>query len=84
MLITFVLTVVIDLTIAIEVGVVSPLLFMKRMSEVSQVNAITRDLRKNGRRKRWDQAADPRRRQVFEVYGSLFFGAVDQFTEAIA
>lgn len=44
-LVTFALTVIVDLSVAIEVGVVlAALLFMKRMSEVSQVNAITRDL----------------------------------------
>ncbi len=85
MLITFGLTVIVDLTIAIEVGVVlAALLFMKRMSEVSQVNAITRDLREEGEDDEMQaRPAIPEGIEVFEVYGSLFFGAVDQFTEAI-
>ncbi len=42
---TFLLTVIFDLTIAIEIGMVlSVLLFMKRMSEVSNVSVITREL----------------------------------------
>jgi SulP family sulfate permease len=85
MLITFALTVLIDLTIAIEVGVVlSALFFMKRMSEVSQVNAITRDLQEEREEEEVGaKPAIPDGVEVFEVYGSLFFGAVDQFTEAI-
>ncbi len=85
MLITFGLTVVVDLTIAIEVGVVlAALLFMKRMAEVSQVNAITRDLREEQEEETAGaKPAIPDGVEVFEVYGSLFFGAIDQFTEAI-
>jgi SulP family sulfate permease len=86
MLVTFVLTVIVDLTVAIEVGVVlAALLFMRRMSEVSQVNAITRDLREE---REEEESVRPRRAipegvEIFEVYGTLFFAAVDQFTESM-
>ena len=86
LLVTFALTVIIDLTVAIEVGVVlAALLFMKRMSEVSQVNAITRDLQEE---REEEESMLPKRVipegvEVFEVYGTLFFGAVDQFTESM-
>ncbi len=86
MLVTFFLTLIVDLTVAIEVGIVlAALLFMKRMSEVSQVNAITRDLREE---REEEEEGDtklsvPKGVEVFEVYGSLFFGAVDQFTESM-
>lgn len=86
LLVTFALTVIVDLTVAIEVGIVlAALLFMKRMSEVSQVNAITRDLQEE---REEEETAGPKRTipegvEVFEVYGTLFFGAVDQFTESI-
>jgi SulP family sulfate permease len=86
MLVTFFLTVIVDLTVAIEVGIVlAALLFMKRMSEVSQVNAITRDLQEEREEEETGEArlAIPKGVEVFEVYGSLFFGAVDQFTEAM-
>jgi sulfate permease, SulP family len=86
MLVTFILTVVIDLTIAIEVGIVlAALLFMRRMAEVSQVTALTRDLQDE----REEEEETPGRMsipegvEVFEVYGSLFFGAVEQFTESM-
>jgi SulP family sulfate permease len=86
MLVTFFLTVAIDLTVAIEVGIVlASLLFMRRMAEVSQVNAITRDLQEE--REEEEETAGkldiPDGVDVFEVYGSLFFGAVDQFTESM-
>jgi SulP family sulfate permease len=86
LLVTFALTVVVDLTVAIEVGVVlAALLFMKRMSEVSQVNAITRDLQDEMEE---EDSPLPKRSipegvEVFEVYGTLFFGAVEQFTESM-
>jgi sulfate permease, SulP family len=86
LLVTFALTVIIDLTVAIEVGIVlAALLFMKRMSEVSQVNAITRDLQEE---REEEESMLPKRMvpegvEVFEVYGTLFFGAVDQFTESM-
>lgn len=86
MLVTFSLTVLVDLTVAIEVGIVlAALLFMRRMSEVSQVNAITRDLQEE--REEDDAAVTkavlPEGVEVFELYGTLFFGAVDQFTESM-
>ena len=86
LLVTFALTVIVDLTVAIEVGVVlAALLFMKRMSDVSQVNAITRDLQEE---REEEESTLPKRTipenvEVFEVYGTLFFGAVDQFTESM-
>jgi sulfate permease, SulP family len=87
MLVTFGLTVIIDLTVAIQIGVIlSALLFIRRMAQVSAVNPITKDLQEE--RGEEDQAQQPRLVvpqgvEVFEVYGTLFFGAVDQFSEAI-
>jgi len=85
MMVTFGLTVLVDLTVAIEVGIVlAALLFMRRMAEVSQVNAITRDLREEREEEEKESAfAIPEGVEVFEIYGTLFFGAVDQFTESI-
>jgi sulfate permease, SulP family len=86
LLVTFGLTVLVDLTVAIEVGVVlAALLFMRKMSEISQVNAITRDLREE---REEEEAVIGRRTiphgvEIFEVYGTLFFGAVDKFTESM-
>jgi SulP family sulfate permease len=86
MVVTFLLTVLIDLTVAIQIGVIlSAMFFIRRMAQVSQVNAITRDLQEEPDEE--DQEAQkltvPAGVEVFEVYGSLFFGAVEQFTESI-
>jgi SulP family sulfate permease len=86
MIVTFLLTVIVDLTVAIEVGVMlSALLFMRRMAEVSQVNPITKDLRDEREEEEAGQTLPdiPEGVQVFQVYGTLFFGAVDQFTESM-
>jgi SulP family sulfate permease len=88
LIITFLLTVFIDLTVAIEVGVVlAAFLFMQRMASATQVGFKTRELSDEQ-----EEADDPRaisKRdvppdvEVFEIYGSLFFAAVDQFKDAL-
>jgi SulP family sulfate permease len=86
MLVTFFLTVVVDLTVAIQVGVIlSAMFFIRRMAEVSQVTAMTKDLQdvEEGEGAEAGAQKVPDGVEVFEVYGSLFFGAVDQFTETI-
>jgi SulP family sulfate permease len=83
---TFILTVLVDLTVAIEVGIIlAALLFMKRMSEVSQVNVLTRDFKEDreGEESINQKVTIPEGVEVFEVYGTLFFGAVEQFTESM-
>jgi SulP family sulfate permease len=84
MLVTFALTIVVDLTVAIQVGVIlSAMLFIRRMASVSQVTPLTRDLQEvdEGEAETGGQGPLPEGIEVFEVFGSLFFGAVDQFTE---
>ncbi len=50
LLTTFLLTVLVDLTVAIEVGMVlAAFLFMRRMAEVTNVSAVTRELDDDGR-----------------------------------
>lgn len=87
LLTTFLLTILIDLTVAIQVGVVlAALLFMKRMADVTQAGYITRMIRDQeeeddpGSIRRFDV---PDGVEVFEVDGPFFFGAADKFKEAI-
>jgi sulfate permease, SulP family len=87
---TFVLTVLIDLTVAIEVGIVlSALLLMKRMSDTTQMQIITRGIAEGEtEEEEFDDyhiaSRDvPDDVTVFEVQGSLFFGAVEQFKETL-
>lgn len=73
LVITFVLTVVFDLVVAIEVGMIlACLLFMKRMSDESGVKSwtyVTDD------KKEKDLMQLPDHIRVYEISGPLFFGA---------
>ncbi len=86
LLITFFLTVVFDLTVAIEVGMIlAVFLFMHRMSLVSNVGIITREFNEE---EEYDansinQRDVPNGVEVFEIHGPFFFGAVDKFKEAM-
>lgn len=76
---TFVLTVVFDLVVAIEVGMVaSAILFMKRMSDVTHVRPWTKADEMNetddGRLKNI-----PDNTAVFELDGPMFFATSDKF-----
>jgi len=89
LLATFLLTVLIDLTVAIQVGVVlAAFLFMNRMSKVAQANFITKELKQEDEEFENGPNAIAKREvppgvEVFEIYGALFFGAIDQFKDAI-
>lgn len=78
LVLTFILTVLFDLVVAIEVGIVlAAILFMKRMSDVTEVEG-------------WKYADDendadsislrtvPKNTVVYEISGPLFFGATDK------
>jgi SulP family sulfate permease len=83
LLTTFALTVMVDLTVAVQVGMVlAAFLFMKRMSEVTNVQAVTREFAST-------QGADtPRARvpagvEIYEINGPFFFGAAEHFKEQV-
>lgn len=86
LLTTFLLTVLVDLTVAIEIGMVlAVFLFMHKMIQFSEVSVLTRNLE--------DADGDdpeaisnytiPAGVEVFEIKGPLFFGAAYKFKEAI-
>ncbi|MCC6929204.1 MAG: sulfate permease [Gemmatimonadaceae bacterium] len=87
---SFVLTVVVDLTVAIEVGMVlASFLFMHRMAEVTNVNAVTRELRREAA---LDEELDPNSVStydippgvdIYEINGAFFFGAAETFKDTI-
>ncbi len=86
LLTTFGLTVLIDLTVAIEVGMVlAAFLFMKRMSSVTNIAVFTREMRDedNGEASEIDREQIPPGVEIFEINGPFFFGAVYKFKEAI-
>ena len=86
LLVTFLLTVFIELTVAIQVGILlAAFLFLQKMSKEAGVDVITDTLEEDEEFKSRDisKIDIPKRVEVFEVYGSLFFGAVSQFKESI-
>jgi SulP family sulfate permease len=89
LLTTFSLTVLVDLTVAIEVGMVlAAFLFMRRMAEVTNVSIVTRELA-DGDDDEEDDPNSVRRREVprdvevFEINGPFFFGAAEQFKDTL-
>lgn len=84
LLVTFFLTVIFDLVVAIEVGIVlAALLFIKRMSDVSSVRSWTYV-------KGYDDSVEndpmhislkqvPEHTLVYEIDGPMFFGVADNF-----
>jgi len=89
LLITFFLTIIFDLTIAIEVGlIIACLLFMKRMSETTDVKAITEEIDLNQDAEfstgNLDHLIIPQGVEVYEINGPYFFGAGNKFEEIMA
>lgn len=84
LLTTFFLTVIFDLVIAIEIGIVlSSFLFMKRMSESIQIQNISSE-NFNSEHLFDDELLDlPKDVLLYEINGPLFFGAARQFQETV-
>jgi SulP family sulfate permease len=90
MVTTFLLTVIVDLTVALAVGMVlAAFLFMKRMAEVSNVQAISREMleeeeqdeeRSEEAMRKWRDRL-PRGVEVYDINGPFFFGAAETFGE---
>lgn len=76
---TFILTVFVDLTVAIEVGVVlSSLLFMQRMSKLSKIIPIEAES------DTLENYADiPKGVEIFEISGPFFFAAARRYEETL-
>ncbi len=87
LLTTFFLTVLVDLTVAIEMGrLLAVFLFMRKMIQFSDVNMITGDSEKGADTKDKDALSEfviPAGVEVFEITGPLFFGAAYKFKDAI-
>ena len=89
LLTTFLLTVLVDLTVAIEVGMVlAAFLFMRRMAEVTNISVLTHEFidpvddfehDPNAVRSR----AIPEGVQVYEITGPFFFGAAETFKDRV-
>jgi len=86
LLLTFFLTIIFDLTIAIEVGIVCAcLLFMRRMSETTDVKAVYDEIDLNEdadmERGNLEHLTIPKGVEVYEINGPYFFGAGNKFED---
>ena len=86
--ITFILTVLVDLVVAVEVGVVlASLLFIGRMAQISNVASISAEIMGEDpdeipARSRYLRYV-PDNVEIFDVQGPFFFGAVEQFKDIV-
>jgi SulP family sulfate permease len=87
LLTTFLLTVLVDLTVAIEIGMIlAVFLFMRNMIKISNVSALMGDT--EGKDNENDKAplenfTIPKDVEVYEITGPLFFGAAYKFKDAM-
>ena len=83
LLVTFFLTVIFDLTIAIEVGLlIAMFLFMKRVAETTQVSVVKNqiDLSDEGEFHHDEEVLSlPKGVEVYEINGPFFFGIANKF-----
>lgn len=78
LLVTFFLTVLMDLTVAVGVGLVlASFLFMHNMAELTQVKALTYE----GKGEMTGGLTVPEGVEVYSIHGSFFFGAVNKLME---
>ena len=88
LLITFFLTVIFDLTVAIEVGlVIACVLFMKRVMETTQISVITDEIDPNKESDlevHEEHLIIPSGVEVYEINGPYFFGIATKFEEIMA
>ena len=88
LLITFFLTVIFDLTIAIEIGVLLAIvLFVRRVMETTHVNVLVGDTvaatedSEKASMEDTDRLAIPQGVEVYEIDGPFFFGLASRFEE---
>ncbi|MDP3462786.1 MAG: SulP family inorganic anion transporter [Bacteroidales bacterium] len=85
LLTTFLLTVMIDLTVAIQFGLLlAVLLFLKRVIETSDIEILNKEVEDENTENVDDgeQLAIPDQVEVFEIRGAFFFGIANKFEEA--
>ena len=89
LLITFFLTVIFDLTIAIEIGlVIACVLFMRRVMETTEISVIKDEIDPNNETdinmSNEEHLIVPDGVEVYEINGPYFFGIATKFEEIMA
>ena len=89
LLLTFFLTIIFDLTVAIEFGLICAcLLFMRRMAETTDVHAVLNEIDLNEdadmQAGNLEHLTIPDNVEVYEINGPYFFGAGNRFEDIMA
>lgn len=89
LLLTFFLTIIFDLTVAIEFGLICAcLLFMRRMAETTEVHAVLDEIDLNEdadmQAGNLEHLTIPEGVEVYEINGPYFFGAGNRFEDIMA
>jgi SulP family sulfate permease len=80
----FSLTVLVDLTVAVEIGMVlAAVLFIKRISETTQITAVDASTETEGSHHSLVGKEIPNGVLVFRVFGAFFFGVADKLETAL-
>jgi len=80
----FALTVVVDLTVAVEIGMVlAAILFIKRSSETTQIMAVDESTETEGSQHSLVGKEVPKGVMIFRMMGAFFFGAVDKLESVL-
>jgi SulP family sulfate permease len=81
---TFGLTVIVDLTVAVETGMVlAAMLFIKRVSETTQITAVDESNETEGDQHSVVDKDIPAGVMIYRIFGSFFFGAADKLESAL-
>jgi SulP family sulfate permease len=80
----FLLTVVIDLTVAVEIGMVlAAILFIKRASETTNITAVDESTETEGSHDSLMGKTIPPGVMIYRIFGTFFFGAADKLETAL-
>lgn len=81
---TFALTIIIDLTVAVEIGIVlAAVLFIKRVSETSHITEVDESTEVDGPQHSLVGKDIPEGVMLYRMFGAFFFGAVDKLESAL-
>jgi len=81
---TFGLTVIIDLTVAVETGMVlAAMLFIKRVADTTQITEVDESSETEGSHHSLVGKEIPEGVMVYRIFGSFFFGAADKLESAL-
>ena len=82
---TFVLTVVADLTVAVEVGMIlAALLFIRRVAATTTVSQVTPEYIERGRAHSLQDKVIPDEVTILRIHGPFLFGSTEKLTNMLA